>query len=562
MSQDDNKKSPSNPTPDKQPAWVKWDSAAIPHARKGAPEPITRLCKLAGKLEVQDRARIRHGNIKQYSHLEKFAQLAPQHSATPGPVAAKRPDLETARAFQEADTAPASPSPAPVDPIATLKAELLPASDIPMIDRANNVLAWVAKFIWEEDHGGDCPANRIPTLLDISTPSETEVPAMLLGADPQEGDAAAIGALRAEQYAPFYVALSNGWYLRPEAERGRPPLETTIRDWWNRPTPVKAFEPKIRGSLPKLGNIKDRSGLPQLDLAGGWGNAPSPQIEMFEMPVMGPVDPRGLSWLLWVWDRQAGTDKMQRGGVVPWEQHLFLGSLLHLGISDRDGLWHSLPRFTFEDLGAWLFPDGWNNRVRDTRAGKFAEALKRWRRLSVFPLPCGGEVQIMAVSYSIAREIVEIGIRIPPQAAKGDPIDWPALCRYRVKGAKLYRAYLAACAWLGRSARHGQGLTAEIPAPILGADGTRMRRKGGKPIRSETKLIPNPAAKFNPLLSVRDLTLMIGFDPDNRDQRRRALEGFEEIGADGVIDFKREIPERRRGGWDRCYRVSAPPIIS
>ena len=89
MSQDDNKKSPSNPTPDKQPAWVKWDSAAIPHARKGAPEPITRLCKLAGKLEVQDRARIRHGNIKQYSHLEKFAQLAPQHSATPGPVAAR-----------------------------------------------------------------------------------------------------------------------------------------------------------------------------------------------------------------------------------------------------------------------------------------------------------------------------------------------------------------------------------------------------------------------------------------------------------------------------------------
>ena len=245
---------------------------------------------------------------------------------------------------------------------------------------------------------------------------------------------------------------------------------------------------------------------------------------------------------------------MQRGGVVPWEQHLFTGSLLHLGINDRDGLWHTLeiagkPFLSFDMFLDWLLPKGW--QLRDKR--KLPEALRRWRRLSTFPLRCGGEVQIMAVSYSVEKEMVEIGIRVPAQAAKGDSLDWPALCRYRVESAILYRAYLAACAWIGRSARHGQGITAEIAAPILGADGEPARRKGGQIKRSKTLMIPNPAAKFNPSLSDRDLTRLIGFDPDNRKHRMWSLGAFKRLNSDGVTDLQRE-------GHDR-FRLFSPRTI-
>ena len=121
-------------------------------------------------------------------------------------------------------------------------------------------------------------------------------------------------------------------------------------------------------------------------------------------------------------------------------------------------------------------------------------------------------------------------------AAHGDRIDWPTLQRYGKHSAALYRAYLSAVAYMGRTARHGQPITKEIAAPVLDRHGRPMRRKKGRIIRSATEREDNPAASMVRPLSNSDLARLIGFDGGKRDHRYKARNAFAHLDADGVID--------------------------
>ena len=142
--------------------------------------------------------------------------------------------------------------------------------------------------------------------------------------------------------------------------------------------------------------------------------------------------------------------------------------------------------------------------------------------------------------------LVEFTARVPRVAAHGDRLNWPHLLAYGADSARLFRAYLAVTAWLGRSAKRGHPITRQIAAPVHGPDGKpTRRRKGGAIIRSATERIDNPAARYvGPPLSEADLTRMIGFDPSNRYRRRDARTAFERMEADGVIEI-----ERSGAGW-------------
>ena len=139
---------------------------------------------------------------------------------------------------------------------------------------------------------------------------------------------------------------------------------------------------------------------------------------------------------------------------------------------------------------------------------------------------------------------------MPRSAAAGTRIDWPLLCQYGKESAALYRAYLSVCSVLDNSARHGQPLTRQIAAPVIGHDGKRKRRKGGVIVRDPGTLIDNPAAQFVKRLTDADAARFVGFDPASKQRRHDARRALERLADDGVIEI-----EHTGGGR---FRIFAP----
>ena len=303
-------------------------------------------------------------------------------------------------------------------------------------------------------------------------------------------------------------------------------------------TPIQPFVPTGRASLPRLANLTKEDGqIPLFSIP-----ACEPQALQLSLPGFAPTAP-GVeicpSWLLRLFDAGGG-ESMAQGRGAPWPLRLFIGALLHVGIPERDGYWHSFVLPT-EDVISWLHPKGWANRKRDWE--KFPEALQRINR-GLGSVDINGTDVLLVVASGIPRRpdapFVEFSVRVPARAARGDRLDWPTLCRYGTESAVLYRAYLAVSAFLGRSARAGHPITAKIEAPLLGADGKPIREKGGQIKRVSGALVENPAAIYSRSLSDVGLTGMLGFDPSNKVYRLRARQAFERLAEDKVIDLQKD----------------------
>ncbi len=91
-----------------------------------------------------------------------------------------------------------------------------------------------------------------------------------------------------------------------------------------------------------------------------------------------------------------------------------------------------------------------------------------------------------------------------------------------------------------QSARDGQPITRLIGQVLTAEDGTFRRGKGGKPIRSKTKMVDNPATRYVRGLSKYQLAQLIGINPEPRENRRNALAAFEQLDADGIIELHRD----------------------
>ena len=300
------------------------------------------------------------------------------------------------------------------------------------------------------------------------------------------------------------------------------------------PTPVEPYRPTNRASLPGL----HRSGSHGPELPSFVPDDAPEQLQ-FDLPGFEPTVTGCPSWLLWLYDRAGGAQIPQTGRVAPAPMRLFIGALLHLGIDDRDGEWHTVHLATDEVI-FWLHPGGWANRRRDW--DRFPAALHAMRQLTYLPVDGIGYVALLFPSI-IPRKptdpMVQFTIRVPPSAARGARIDWPRLCRYGIESATVYRAYLAVSAYLDRTAHRGHPITAEIAAPLTGPRGPRLR-KDGRIARSPIDRIKNKATRYVTPLTEAGLTTMLGFNPDDRDHRRKARIAFEKLHEDGAIDLHRE----------------------
>jgi len=337
---------------------------------------------------------------------------------------------------------------------------------------------------------------------------------------------------------------------------GMPPIVNLLMNWINQPKVASPYCPKNRASLPALHRTSDSEmeALPNLP------NDNAPDLpEQIPLPGFEPVVPVCPSWILWLYDR-AGGASMRQGRGAPWDLHLFVGAFLHLAIPDRTGQWIRL-RFPHlieheadwpipgtPSIERWLFPDGWDRSNKSRYWKRLPEALHRMsRELSYVPVNELGSVALVFPSVIPERPdqpLVEFTIRVPKSAASGARIDWRRLREYRKESATQYRAYLSVSAFIDRSAYRGHGITAEIASPLLKADGTLLRRKGGKIVRGN-ELIANPQSRFVKPLDDKDLTRMIGFDAEDRRYRHKAIKAFEKLHDEGIIDMRND-PDGRR----------------
>ena len=327
------------------------------------------------------------------------------------------------------------------------------------------------------------------------------------------------------------------WLAISAEDRPSHPLAPIVRAWqeWkaDQPRPGRDFKPKQKASLPRIHHVQEHE-LPGLAQLSRDDTPREPWLPMFEPQIA--VNP---SWLLWLYDQCGGRNITGKRGAN-WSFRLFIYAFLHLHNHDRDGKWRSR-QFPQETVIDWLHPNGWGNRRRDFE--RFPESLRTINeRLSTMPIGKGW-LNLIGTSYSPKHKAVEFNLRLPPSAANGARVEWPALLDSGTVSDTRFRAHLAAAAFLDKSAREGHGITAEIGKAFRDDTGKLKRRKGGKIIRSTTELEANPAARFVRPLSDRDLTAMIGLDPDDRKHRLRSREAFEGLNRARIIDLQHE----RRG---------------
>ena len=456
------------------------------------------------------------------------------------------------------------------DRAAELGGDLQNAEAVPAI------LGALARAVWFNAHdGAECPDAHLPDLAglvawlpecpaDARAEADAALTAAISDVAPPFGEAptgyqwAPVGAmffaLAANLSAPIPDRpgrdLTYSVMLRLEAVHdawraagGRHPLAPVVSAWQRRPSHRQARNLVNRASLPRLAKLgSDDATLPDFPLQ----DAPAAPNGQLNLPGFGDAVRGCASWLLWLFD-QAGGESLASGRGAPWDLRLFVYALLHLDVADRDGEWHTI-RLPTDTVTGWLHPHGWANERRDW--DNLPEALRRMsRELSYVPVDGIGYVAMLFPSVIPAKRgdpLVEFTARVPRVAAHGDRLNWPHLLAYGADSARLFRAYLAVTAWLGRSAKRGHPITRQIAAPVHGPDGKpTRRRKGGAIIRSATERIDNPAARYvGPPLSETDLTRMIGFDPSNRKLRQYARAAFERMEADGVIEI-----ERSGAGW-------------
>ena len=331
----------------------------------------------------------------------------------------------------------------------------------------------------------------------------------------------------------------EAWAVFFEEYGGRNPLGTSVEAFVLRPTEISAFKPKKRSQLAFFDNIEVEEAKTLIQLQP---EPPTDSQFILQFPELQRTG--SASWLLDLY-KQVGGAENSGGRGAPWPMRLFVGGLLHVPIEFRDGEWHYFPVPTDEVVG-WLYPDGWPNKK--SRWESLPKALEEVNRLGWVYVPGVGSVQVFGASV-IPRKptdpFVQFITRVPPSAAHGARIDWPQLCKYGKESGPLYRAYLTACEFMHRSASNGQPVTKEIGQALLGPDGEPIRRKDKKTkkmkvVRSQTDFEPNPAARYVKGLNKAQLAEAIGLDAQYTANHGRALDAFERLNDDGMIDLQKE----------------------
>ena len=233
------------------------------------------------------------------------------------------------------------------------------------------------------------------------------------------------------------------------------------------------------------------------------------------------------SWLLAAYDATGKHELVGGGRGAPVTLRAWIAPMLHLGVEDRLCGGVVILRPTWAELVSWIWarppklrdPDRWRSymaqisAVSAVRIPVVIDGLPYWRA----PVLVVGDLPGRYPGPSWAAEHrVTLRIQMPPAAAHGPRLSFPTLREYGSRSAALYRAYLTATAVMDHAARKGQPVTAKHPE--------RARQR-----------VPDWNAD--------KLARIIGLSP-HRENRRRALEAWQQLAADGVIELVETAPGR------------------
>ena len=109
-----------------------------------------------------------------------------------------------------------------------------------------------------------------------------------------------------------------------------------------RPSAADPFRPRPRASLPRLHRVtvadaRALAAAPETLPGFGDGDGAAAPDQQAALPGFETAPAAGCpSWILWLW-AACGGPAMTQGRGAPASLRLFVGALLHLRVSDRDG---------------------------------------------------------------------------------------------------------------------------------------------------------------------------------------------------------------------------------
>lgn len=308
---------------------------------------------------------------------------------------------------------------------------------------------------------------------------------------------------------------------KAKAEQSSPPKRDPARV-------VVPFRPGVRASLPRF----DRTTIEEARLLA----AIEPPVASRQLVL--PLHDNEIidscpSWLLQMYRRAETIQRIR--GPMPLSFAVMLGALVTMAIDDRTGQ-EVITEHPLDQIIAWGYPTGWNQRARDWLKLHYA-----FEQLPSYRVPIGQHLFWLVLGEGLPAiyhrgATVWLRKRVPASAAYGIRIDWRKLLSYR-SSAVMTRAYLSSHALMDRSAHKGHPLTRLIHEPELRADGQPRRHKSGQIVRSE-RVVPNPLADRAAFLPAWDVARFLGManTKKNRHDARRALDRLHREGVVEVVE--------------------------
>ena len=464
------------------------------------------------------------------------------------------------------------------------------AQDLETVDTLDASLSALARLCWHITHAGaECQQEHIPTEADLCTwlltsppnipqPDRWEWVCVRASTGPvPKGDEdlaawdAFFGAFAPTLNAAFSdpssdyplhvpaIVLHYQWKARNPNLRPPHPLESLVKAWQARPTPI---EPDRR-TKPIIGRMlldridRDTPNAPTLDVVDVPGLTPY-QGDLF---TPNPGDVPSLTKTL----HDVLGDMPTRRGRAPLAAVLWLEGLLSIPTQYRDGLLHSMD-FTRRELyerWAGCDPSNFNHREaarQDIALGRMTNTTvsvgKGWYKPLI----------IQAVEGLSLNSRVSVLMRLPPGTQQGPAVPRQIL-RKLVTSRLAWLGFLNICIWLDRyGARQGRLIAADRPqverneqGQILDHRGEVIRNKCGYPIDRYTdkraiqtgQREANPARIQYPALDkIGLITLFYPLSPpskgpqDKRDKWKATQRALKRIEHEGGIKI-----EQTRTGW-------------
>lgn len=431
-------------------------------------------------------------------------------------------------------------------------------------------LAGIARGLYAEKHGAECPADRIPSpdalrdpdfLRSVEADTWEEYGQSLAVLIPFDNEAQrdqyaqTLAQIGGAGMAPALEADAEAWRAKPESERGKHPAAPFVEAWQalEGHTPDKLPYGRMPGAVRNASGLIVRREYGESVSIAEVGYDGSSQIPLFpeEEKTFAPY-----CFLLQSFDEGGGKPYSGGGGVTPFPLRLHTELLLSYPYELRSAGKARIV-VTIQDLIDFL---GLKRFRFDTHYIPLVRGLFAIDALRLV-YPDGATWRLVGITGTPrpdpAAEIT-VDIALPPGEIQGALIHRPTLREYGPQSERLFRAWLGVSEYWNRHGmqrgkliratrpqveRNEAGYVTDTAGNVLATLKGRPQRSANDPRAIRTgQAEANPARKAYPFLDMEAIRGLVfgpaepGISKDTRKKhKQRALKTLQEMEADGKV---------------------------